>query len=161
MKKFTIMLGLTILAMTPRTARAQDAIGALESAVGAAYQKTFGETIPMLLEANAKLKEAKGNKLAADSLRALAEDARKGASKPDAKAAEKLFTQTSSNADAMATEFGAQGAAVTKEQKAAFIEGAVLYFKGTKSTLELSRAARAADVGDLGRLGHSQSDAAG
>ena len=138
MKKFIAIAGLSLLASLPSSARAQDPLAALETAVGGTYARMFGVVIPTLLEASAKLDEARGNKLAAEEKRALAENARKGASKPDKNFAEKVITQTSLASDSMAAGFAAQGAALSKEQTSAFIDGAVMYFQGTKATVELS-----------------------
>jgi hypothetical protein len=124
--------------MLPTIARAQDAVAKLESAVNSTYLKTFGEVIPTLLSANAKLEEARGNKVKADSLRALAEDVQKGASKPNGDKAELVLKALNTNATAMSANFSAQAAAISKDQMATFIAGAVDYFKGTKGTVELA-----------------------
>jgi hypothetical protein len=139
MRKSLVLLGVATLALAPVTARAQDALANLEMQVNLVYGKTFGEVMPVLLEATSKLEAAKGNKVRAEMYAKMAEDSKKGVSKQDPAASEEILTKTSCGMDSLSTGLSDTSAALTDQQRKDLSAGAIAYFKGTRATVDLAK----------------------
>lgn len=102
------------------------------------YTKMVGEAVPQILNATALLMEARGLKQQADSLRANAQSISSGGARPDKAVFERSMKQVSEATVSVVSGLTGSASAMSAEQTKTFIEGVVAFFKGVKSTREVS-----------------------